>query len=174
MPLALDKSKGKIEFLAVGNPGFLKINGKGAAPKGDLQVEGNKVKGELELDLSSLDTGMSLRNKHMKEKYLEVGKYPKAILIIKDQALPKTFSLGTELKDQKLNAELKMHNKSQPVIVTYSIDATGSLNAEFEIKITDYGIDLPSFMGVTVADKVTIKVNSKLNKSEQKVSKVEP
>lgn len=163
----LDKSAGKTEFIAVGNPGFLKINGHGSGPKGEVMVlsrENQKtLNGTLEIDLNSLDTGMKLRNTHMKEKYLEVETYPKAILRINNQSLNPSWNIAKPaLKKQKLKAELEIHGEKKEVDVEYDISKSMQLTAAFEIKITDFKIPIPSFMGVTVADKVQVKINSKL------------
>ncbi len=165
--ILLDQKTGKTEFVAVGNPGFLKINGHGLGPKGEIKIQTENAKktlsGDLEIDLTSLDTGMKLRNTHMKEKYLEVATYPKAKLTILNQVLASEWDIANpNIKQQKLKAQLEIHGQKKDVEVNYEISKGLQLSAEFEIKITDFKIDIPSFMGVTVADKVQVKVNSKL------------
>ncbi len=162
----LKASDGKAEFIAVGNPGFLKIHGKGEGPSGQLQIEGKKIGGLLELDLSKLDTGMDLRNQHMKEKYLEVEKYPKAKLVIKDQELPQSWNLADpKLDSSTLKAILQLHGEKREMDVSYSIDSNQNLMAEFQLKLSDFKVGVPSFMGVTVADEVKIKIDSQLKPS---------
>lgn len=164
--LNLNSVKGKTEFLAVGNPGFLKIHGKGTGPQGSLIVDKELLKGEIEIDLTKLDTGMSLRNSHMKDKYLEVKTYPKAKLIIDNYKLPPAWNIeNPEVKSQKLNAMIEIHGKIKPVEVTYSVASNKKVNAEFQITISDFGIEIPSFMGVTVADVVTVKIQSELSQT---------
>lgn len=164
---SLESVKGKTEFLAVGNPGFLKIHGKGSGPAGLLSVEKDILTGEIEIDLTKLDTGMSLRNTHMKDKYLEVKTYPKAKLIIDSYKLPVGWTLAApELNSKKLKAMLEIHGQKKPVEVSYTIASTGKVNAEFEVKISDFGIMVPSFMGVTVADTVNVKIQSELQEKK--------
>lgn len=161
--IKLDEASGKTEFLAVGNPGFLKIRGKGAPAQGDLSVDEGKLKGTLTFNLNSLDTEMELRNTHMKDKYLETKKYPTAKLIIENQKLPADWKIESpEIKDQKMNATLELHGVKKPVAVEYNINPDGTLTAKFVLKITDYDIGIPSFMGVTVAEKVDVEVQSAL------------
>src|SRR3989338_6695806 len=62
---------GDVRFLAVGKPSMLKIHGKGKILAADFQLEKESLKGSAEVDLNSIDTGIALRNQHMKEKYLE-------------------------------------------------------------------------------------------------------
>ena len=84
--------KGDVKFTAVGKPGFLKIRGesKGQFPKGSIKIEKDSVTGEFDFDLKNLDTGIELRNTHMKDKYLEVAKFPSAKLVLKDFPLKST------------------------------------------------------------------------------------
>ncbi len=161
--LSLEAPKGKTEFLAVGNPGFLKIHGKGKGPQGQLKIDNEILKGEIEIDLTKLDTGMSLRNTHMKDKYLEVKTYPKAKLIIDNYKMPTGWNIEKpSIKSQKMPAVIEIHGQKKPVEVTYNVDSKRKIKAEFEVTISDFGIEIPSFMGVTVADKVNVKIQSEL------------
>lgn len=159
----LELKNGKTEFLAVGNPGFLKINGKGSGPEGEISVSGGKMNAKIFVDLNSLDTGMSLRNKHMKEKYLKTKEFPKATLEIKDYKVEKWSPSSPKFSGKKIPATLTIHGQSRPVTLKAKIDDNGQVDSSFEIKISDFKIEIPSFMGVTVADKVTVKVSSKIS-----------
>src|ERR1700722_20264050 len=66
---------GKSEFIAVGKPGFIKINGVGSGLKGTVKVIDNLISCLATFPLSSFDTGIAIRDKHLKEEYLEVQKY---------------------------------------------------------------------------------------------------
>jgi polyisoprenoid-binding protein YceI len=150
---------GTVEFLAIGKPSFIKIHGKGTPSKGTISVDGEKITGNLEFDVTSLDTEITKRNEHMKEKYLEVGKYPKATLELKSAKPLKGWSLAKpELKDADFEGVLTLHGTSQPVKGKFSITDKSAANVLFKIKLTDYKIDIPSFAGVTVADDVEITV----------------
>lgn len=46
------------------------------------------AKGEVHVDLASLDTGLSLRNKHMRENHLETDKYPEAMFQLESMTIP--------------------------------------------------------------------------------------
>src|SRR4051812_35277879 len=79
----LSASGGQVDFLAKGRPNLFRVTGKGSAPTGQLTVDGEKISGTLEFQLTTLETGLETRDHHMKDKYLEVEKYPKATLEIK-------------------------------------------------------------------------------------------
>jgi polyisoprenoid-binding protein YceI len=155
--------EGKTEFLATGNPGFLKIHAKGKAPQGSFEITDGKLNGEATVDLNSLDTGMSLRNQHMKEKYLETSKYPKAKLTIKNYQMPQGWKIASpELNSIKVPALITIHGEQKPVEVDLTLSEGAEMNAEFGLKISDFKIGVPSFMGVTVADKVEVKITSQI------------
>src|SRR4051812_42213663 len=65
----------EVLFQATG-PAGLKIEGKTT----DLSVGSAGKSVRIRVALAGLDTGIALRNKHLKEKYLELEKYPEAVL----------------------------------------------------------------------------------------------
>lgn len=162
--LELKEKDGKLDFLAVGNPGFLKINGKGVGPTGTAEIKNDQLSGKFIIPLKTLDTGMSLRNKHMKEKYLKTEEFPEAILVIENYKLPEGWSYEkAELSKQKISGTLQIHGVKKPIEIVCSITPDKKMTSEFDIKISDFAVEIPSFMGVTVADKVNVKVQSKLH-----------
>src|SRR5262245_28682966 len=58
--------------------------------EGFIQIDdaGTKlVSAEISVPVQSLDSGLSMRNNHMQNKYLEAAKYPKIIFTAKDSAV---------------------------------------------------------------------------------------
>ena len=165
--LVLSSDKGTVEFLAKGRPALLKIKGKGDGAFGSFKVKGNKASGQVELSISSFTTGISLRDDHMKNKYLEIEKYPKAVLTLKNLPLPKGLK-------GKINfaGVLKLHNVEKPVKGKLIFKGTkkniNTVKADFNIKISDFDIAIPSFKGVTVAEDVKISVTSRVEVNELK------
>ena len=50
--------------------------------EGSLQVSNSQLKASrIVLPISSLETGLSLRDSHMKTNYFEVAQHPKAVLL---------------------------------------------------------------------------------------------
>jgi len=180
--LNLEKGENTVEFLAVGRPGALKIHGqtvKTAAVanplKGQLKIDQGAVTGTATFALDALDTGIDLRTHHMKEKYLETAKYPLATVKITKLALPTEFSSPAFSKDGiPFEGELTLHGATKPVKGTVNVERkaeNAKMTFEFPVALTEYGIDIPSFAGITVAKEVTatVKVNSPLQ-SETKTS----
>jgi polyisoprenoid-binding protein YceI len=158
----LDQGSGAVEFDATGRPSALKIRGKGAAPRGSLTLESNMASGSLSFELDTLDTGIKLRNQHMKEKYLETAKYSKATLTITKLSIPDAIK-GETAKFDKLPFEgtLSLHGVEKPITGNAKVERNGKLlnvDADLALKISDYGIATPGFAGITMAEDVKILV----------------
>ena len=161
--LNLDQGTGSIEFHATGHPSSIKIVGKGSAPHGKLTFTDLDVSGETTFDLSSLDTGIEMRNKHMKEKYLEVQKFPQAKLNITHLVFAQPLTENQTLDRVPFTGNLSLHGVEHPVSGTVHLDKKGnkiSINAEFSLKIRAFSITEPSFAGISMADEVLINIQS--------------
>lgn len=158
-PIKLEAKGGSVETLAIGKPSFIKIRGEGSAPKGSVVVNDQLAKGEFEFDVSSIDTGITLRNEHMRDNYLHVKKYPKAKLEIADLKLEKDWAMDkSQISNRDFKGKLTLHGETRDVSGQFSLGAKRDLEAKFKIKLSDYKIDIPEYMGVKVADEVEVKV----------------
>lgn len=173
--LPVESKLGKSEFLAIGRPAALKISGLGAGPQGTLQVTSSGetllVTGELTVDLDSFDTGISLRDQHMKEKYLETGKNRYSVLKFQNAPVPQKVLDGHG--SANLPAVLRLHGVEKPVEVQTQFQKEGTAIkavSQFQLKISDFGIPIPSFSGITVADNVQIKIETQVAQSDLKAA----
>jgi polyisoprenoid-binding protein YceI len=157
-------AQGKTSFRAIGRPSALKIVGEGTGPEGSISVSGEVARGTFAVDLNSLDTGIKLRNEHMKEKYLETGKYPKATLTVDAMKVPHDGGKG-DFRFEKLPfaGMLNLHGVDRPVTGSADVERSGGkvkVKAEFSLKIPEYGMGIPKYMGITVAEDVQVTVES--------------
>jgi polyisoprenoid-binding protein YceI len=157
-----DLKDGKVEFRTIGRPAAIKIVGHGGAPHGKFTLNGRSVTGEASLDLNSLEAGISLRTKHMKEKYLQVDKFPNAKLTITKMLLPGDIEKGSFTVDNvPFSGKLMLHGVENPIEGKSKIESSGDqakVTSQFSIKTADYKIDTPSFEGVSVTDAVDVTV----------------
>lgn len=135
----------EVKFTAIGKPSMLRIAGK--CP--DLKFEHLESKGATyrltgEISLDGCDTGINLRNKHMKEKYLETAKYPKA-----------NARIDVRYQGRDCTGVVTVHGKLAEV---YNCEMDGNV-LRFKTKISAHGIEVPSFAGVTVADEVQVEAD---------------
>lgn len=161
---------GDSEFIAIGKPGFIKINGKGGGLKGFVKVAGTKITGEFKFPLGRLDTGVGLRDDHMKKDYLEVPKYPEAKLVINEVKINgNPEAKGFQQKQVPFNGVMTLHGVSKDVSGTIDLENAGDLAkglAQFEFKITDFGFVIPKYLGMTVNENVHVKVRIEAKKSK--------
>jgi polyisoprenoid-binding protein YceI len=150
---------GSVEALAVGKPSFIKIRGKGEPAKGELKVDGKKASGVFEFQVGTLDTGIDLRNEHMREKYLQVKEHPTAKLEIKDLVLNEDFNPARpKISEQAFEGELTLHGVTKPVRGKFTVGEKRDVAADFKIKLSDFNVEIPKYLGVTVADEVNVEV----------------
>ena len=166
-PLKIDISKasGEIGFHAIGSPSALKINGKsksdGEITKGTIEIKNTEATGAVTFSLDKLETGIKLRDKHMKNKYLQVSQFPSATLNITQLKLPESFYKNDEvtLDDLPMTGLFKVHGVEKQIKGAVSLVRKGKsikLKAQFPISLSEHNIDIPSFMGITVAKEVTV------------------
>lgn len=127
----------------------------GAATPGALD-------GELQADLSSLDTGIALRNTHLRDKYLEVGRGAEfATAILSGVRLTKVDA-STFRGQTPFTGTLLLHGTRRPVAGQAEIHPEGRdlrVVASFPVRIDDYGIASPRYLGVGVKNEVQVKAS---------------
>ena len=162
-------SAGETTFVAKGYPSAIQIKGQSPTPSGRLEVvidtKKAQVKGLFNLDLTTLDTGIGLRDRHMKEKYLETGKFQTATLKID----PIDFQGVVKSGKGPFKGTLNLHGEEKPVSGEYELvvadEKKWTVKAHFVMKLTDFKIDVPKFSGITVADEVAVNVETQLEKA---------
>ena len=136
-----------------------------SALTGTLTLEGAKparLVGDVFMDLSTIDTGIALRNQHLREKYLEVAKgdgFNKAVLseIQLAATTGETFDGTTPF-----TGTLLLHGVKHPVAGTAEIHSEGTsrrVRAEFPLELTEWSVVPPEYLGVGVGSKLLVKVN---------------
>jgi len=137
---------------------------KTAALKGSVITRANgssTLDGSLEVDLRTLDTGIGLRNEHLRERYLEVNKgtgFDTATLSAIDLA-----GLSPAALDGKgsFTGLLTVHGVAKTVsgAVDFRRVASGlHVTASFRLNLMDYGIAKPRYLGIGVTDTVQVEV----------------
>lgn len=168
----VNAQQSEVSFLAVGRPSMLKIKGTGAKPTGFFST-GLKTEGEIQVDLREFTTGIATRDKHMKEKYLHTDKPENQFAKFKITSIEMP---GNEVPPTgevlvKIGGTLTLHGKTLPVTSESKLKIEGaklSTNVLLNLKLTDYGIEIPSFAGVTVAENVDIDIKLEAERSDKK------
>ncbi len=143
----------RLVFKATG-PAGLSFEGKDQDVR--LKEEGGSVFVTVKID--GLSTGIELRDRHMKDKYLEIAKYPTATLEVDKSKLH--FPDGNAVAGSA-DGKLTLHGVTQMVKVSYHADGDSKkakVDGTMRINIKDFKIDVPSYLGVTVKPNVDVEV----------------
>ncbi len=124
--------------------------------------DGADYSGELRVDLATLDSGIGLRNSHLRDNYLEVERGPEfrhAVLsdIVLDDPLP--ASAGRH--ETAFSGTLSLHGVERPVEGEAELrrrDGRMQVEATFSISLEAFDIPPPRYLGVGVRDTVEITV----------------
>lgn len=164
--IELMKDTSEVTFLAVGRPSAIKIKGEKGKPEGKISfLSDGKITGEIKMNLNDLETGISMRDKHMREKYLETQKegFQNAVIQFTKVNFPANFWASAKSGEFPFIGTLSLHGVKKEIQGNLKVEdkKIESLkgNAIFSIKLTDYGIQIPSFSGITVAENVDVQVN---------------
>lgn len=114
------------------------------------------LKGAFTVQLMKLETGITLRDRHLRNNYLEVQKGP-------DYAVAKMENLRIERLPGKttFRGTLKLHGQEREVNGVADVQGNEKgykVEASFPLKISDFQIPEPTYLGVGVQDDITIKV----------------
>jgi polyisoprenoid-binding protein YceI len=117
--------------------------------------------GSLAVDLRTIDTGIALRNDHLKEKYLEVDKgvgYEQAVL---SGVVLQGLNTDALTGKGSFTGSLMLHGVKKTVTGPAEIRQAGTgwrVRASFPVNLPDYNIDKPRYLGVGVKDTVQVSV----------------
>lgn len=164
----LHQMPAKVEFHAIGNPSSVRILGTVADKnplRGTLTLDDKGLQGTAQIALDLFDTGISLRNRHLREKYLETGKYPNAKLKITALLLPGILrQTEMEAVDVPFEGVLDLHGKSKTINGLSRFTRSGDkfdMGFAFSIQTSKFGIETPKFLKLTIAEEVKINVEVK-------------
>ena len=113
----------------------------------------------FQVDLNTLDTGIGLRNRHMRENYLETDDYPLAMfkgkVISVEQQSDSTFLTTAK-------GTFTVHGVEQPMTTTGTVTVSRDqyrIQSQFDLDITDYNIEIPQVMFLRINKMMDIRVD---------------
>lgn len=134
---------------------------------GFLYYEGddllNKSKLYFEVDLTTLDTGIGLRNRHMRENYLETDKYRTTTFSGK---LIKADKLTENEYDVVVKGEIFIHGVTKEMTIEGKINRKErklEIKTGFSIKLSDFDIEIPSFMFLKLSNNIKLELDFFMN-----------
>lgn len=111
----------------------------------------------FEVDLRTIDTGIGLRNRHMRDNYLETDQYPF------------TFFTGKIISAENISGDFKaivqgdifIHGMKKNIEVEGIIkESSGAykISTNFEIKLSDFNIDIPEVMFLKLNEIIKLEL----------------
>jgi polyisoprenoid-binding protein YceI len=144
-----------------------------------LDLSKKPLQGEFEVDLTKVDTGIALRNEHMRsEKFLNTAKFPKAIFKVTSMSATPTLLKDGETVKVQASGEFSLHGKTIareiPVEVTYHklCKSQGKfencdllqIKSTFPVGLKDYNIQRPEVVFQKLAVTVFVTVAATAHK----------
>ncbi|MGE5409659.1 MAG: YceI family protein [Clostridiales bacterium] len=119
----------------------------------------SKSKIYFEVDLRTIDTGIGLRNRHMREDYLETDKYPmtnfKGKLIKAEKASSGGYNVTAE-------GDMFIHGVTRPLTINATMTPSGNgfrIKSNFEVKLSDYKIPIPQLMFLKISEIMKLQLD---------------
>ncbi|NBX83526.1 YceI family protein [bacterium] len=160
----LSEGDAKVEFEGTGKPSLLKIHGSSEQKlDGYFVFDGKKISGKAVFNLETLDTGIDLRNEHMKNRYLEVAKFPKAELDIKEIVLSKEFNPKSFQVSGPFKGVLQLHGVARLVSGTIKMkveDEELEVECDYSLSIAEFKIQRPSYANISMTDDVKVRAKA--------------
>jgi polyisoprenoid-binding protein YceI len=136
------------------------VGGRIGADLGHLTGE---IAVSIEVDLASLDTGIGLRNRHMRENHLETARFPQAVFrgarIL--AASPDSLIPGGSC-EVDVAGELDLHGVVKPMTcharLDLSRDGVLTVATDFPVRLSDHAIPRPGFLTMKLADEQRVSL----------------
>jgi polyisoprenoid-binding protein YceI len=138
---------------------------KTSALSGELVVDPERqgeVEGTLAVDLRSLQTGIGMRDTHMRERYLEVNKGEGFTTATLNRIRLDGMNSAAPMGKVTFRGVLALHGQEREVTGTADIKVSGQnlrVQASFPVQVSDFAIPSPTYLGVGVRNEVTVAVN---------------
>lgn len=155
---------GYVEF--VSNAPLLEFKGKSNNLTGMIDFEKNLV--DFYVDLNTIDTGINLRNRHMRESYLETEKYPFAEFT---GALNSEFDVeNNDEQEVSVQGTFKIHGIEKDMMISGTLRKSNreiELNASWTILLDDHNIRRPKVVFYELAEEQVINISIQLKQDNR-------
>lgn len=119
----------------------------------------------FEVDMNSIETGIGLRDRHMRDDYLHTKKYPTTHY---EGVITEVSKVSDKKYKVKAKGKMFIHGVTQDKIVEAELieDSKGNLNVicKFIVALTDYKIEVPSLMFAKIDENMDLRLNFFLKK----------
>ena len=152
-----DAPFGKVEGTTDKIDGYLYWNGSSVTDNSSFYFQ---------VDLDALDTGIGLRNRHMRENYLQTDKFRYASLKGK---ITKAVSVSPGVFKVDAEGEMFIHGVTQTIKISGTLSKTSettyNLKSDYSVKLSSYNIEIPSLMMVKLSELIELHLDFNLLKA---------
>ena len=138
-------------------PGGFKIEGKTKT----VNITDDGTLMTITVNLVDLATGIGLRDRHMRDKYLEVAKFPDAVLVVSLAGLK--IPTDAAVVEADANGMFTLHGVSKELPFHYKgickADGMCEIDGALNLNMNDFGVKVPSYLGITVKPDLTTSVH---------------
>jgi polyisoprenoid-binding protein YceI len=123
----------------------------------------SKASVDVTIDMKSLVTGVAMRDREMRQRYLETNKFPTATFKSVSVAGPAAIA-PNDPADVKVTGDFTLHGVTKrmtiPVRVVLIPDGNRvHATALFNVRMPDFGINVPDNILVTVNNEVPVRLD---------------
>ena len=156
---------GEVEFLS--KAALNEFAGTSSQLQGLLDFDQNLL--DFYIDLNTLKTGIGLRDRHMRENYLETKKFPFAEFTGK---IKEEVKLSRKrVQEVTATGTFKIHGIERKIEVPGTITRLGNgeinLDAAFKVLLSDFNIDIPKVVFYELADEQEVTIKAKLKTDDE-------
>ncbi len=143
--------------------GFVFLKGDGLVPAGNYA--GSELYFEVELD--GLDTGMRLRNRHMRRNYLETKKYPYAAYTAAIRLVQQAADGGFVVTASGTMAIHGVEREMDVECPIASVNRGYRVRCNFSLLLSNFNIKIPSLMFMKISDTIALELDFYVTRIEQ-------
>ncbi len=110
------------------------------------------------IPIKSFEFSKSLMQEHFNEKYMETEKFPKASF----SGSIERWEYGKSMEEATAKGKLTIHGVTKEITTKGTVNFSKKkliITAKFNIKLIDYGVEVPSLMFQKIAEVVEVTVN---------------
>jgi len=149
------------------------INGTSSRVSGTLSVNPSNlssVSGRIEVPVSSLDTGVDLRDEHLHGSgWLDAARFPTAVFEITGVEGATALQPDVEARVTVVG-RFTLHGQTRPVraetrvkLVTTEGPQHLRVRSRFTVNLPSYGVTVPALVRAKVSDNITVNVTLRAN-----------
>jgi polyisoprenoid-binding protein YceI len=133
-----------------------------------------QVVARVVIDLASMNTGNAQRDRHMREKYLETDRFPKAVFTLRRIENPARLELTAgQPTVVRVAGTLSIHGVERPLTAEVRVtrlarETIGGrefpvevlrVHTEFPVRLSDYRIRTPRFLFIKMSNTVRLAID---------------